>query len=330
MTTKSKAQQEQSDNVLCAVRDRLTDIRAITERTRILALNARIEASHAGEAGRAFAVVASEVSDVSTRIEAVSCQLDREVSHALNSMRGQRLIDLALHAIEIIDRNLYERSCDVRWWVTDASVVTLADDSSPTQRQLTAGRLGVILAAYTVYRDLWVCAPDGSVLANGRPEEYAATGASVAETEWFREAMNSADGNAFAVGSVSCHPLLNQRVLTYAAAIRAGGETNGRPIGVMAIHFDWDQQAQAVVDGIRLEAHEEARTQVLILDAEHRVLAGRGQAVKIGPRIEGLVPGAAAGVLTRPDGTLIAYAPTPGFETYRGLGWYGCLVQLPG
>ncbi|MBW8860732.1 MAG: chemotaxis protein, partial [Caulobacter sp.] len=27
------------------------------------------------------------------------------------------------------------------------------------------------------------------------------------------------------------------------------------------------------------------------------------------------------------SGTLVAFHATPGYETYRGLGWYGCLVQ---
>ncbi len=39
--------------------------------------------------------------------------MTRAMSHRAN---GERLVDLALNAIEIIDRNLYERSCDVRWW----------------------------------------------------------------------------------------------------------------------------------------------------------------------------------------------------------------------
>lgn len=30
-------------------------------------------------------------------------------------VRGSRLVDLALNAIEIMDRNRYERTCDVRW-----------------------------------------------------------------------------------------------------------------------------------------------------------------------------------------------------------------------
>jgi hypothetical protein len=34
--------------------------------------------------------------------------------------------DLSLNAIELIDRNLYERTCEVRWWVTDSAVVECA------------------------------------------------------------------------------------------------------------------------------------------------------------------------------------------------------------
>jgi hypothetical protein len=30
-----------------------------------------------------------------------------------------------------------------------------------------------------------------------------------------------------------------------------------------------------------------------------------------------------------PDGTLIGFHKTPGYETYEGLGWYGCVVQAP-
>lgn len=41
-------------------------------------------------------------------------------------LRGERMVDLALDAVELIDRNLYERTCDVRWWATDSAVVDCA------------------------------------------------------------------------------------------------------------------------------------------------------------------------------------------------------------
>ncbi|MFX8039875.1 hypothetical protein ABTK61_19190, partial [Acinetobacter baumannii] len=71
--------------------------------------------------------------------------------------RGERMMDLSLNAIELIDRNLYERTCDVRWWATDSAVVDCAAAPEPAAVTYASERLGVILGAYTVYLDLWLC-----------------------------------------------------------------------------------------------------------------------------------------------------------------------------
>jgi hypothetical protein len=39
--------------------------------------------------------------------------------------------------------------------------------------------------------------------------------------------------------------------------------------------------------------------------------------------------GRASGAYVNDEGALIGFALTPGYETYEGLGWYGCLVQKP-
>lgn len=36
-----------------------------------------------------------------------------------------------------------------------------------------------------------------------------------------------------------------------------------------------------------------------------------------------------AGSYAEDGGDLVGYALTPGYETYRGLGWYGVIVQKP-
>ncbi len=318
------------------------EIQAITSQTRMLALNATIEAARAGDAGRGFAVVASEVKAVSGEIERLAAAMENELRSALDAVRavgarmtqevrGQRLMDLALNAIEIVDRNLYERTCDVRWWATDAAVVEAAAEPTTERLAHAQRRLGVILSAYTVYLDLWLCSSDGKVIAHGRPDRYPGVlGADVSQETWFQGALTTASGDDYAVADIAaCAALGNVPVATYAAAVREGGEVHGRPLGVLGIHFDWAPQAKAVVTGVRLSREEATRSRVLILDARNRVIAasdGKGILDEVFP----LEAGAKTeGAYNDRTGNLIGFHRTPGYETYRGLGWYGAITQAP-
>ena len=315
-------------------------IRRITGQTRILALNAMIEAARAGEAGHGFAVVAGEVKAVSAEIAGIAADMERELTHALTAVRdvgsrmaqevrGQRLVDLALNAIEIIDRNLYERTCDVRWWATDAAVVTAVADPSSGPIAHAEQRLGVILAAYTVYLDLWLCSTDGRVVAHGRPGRYARVrGCDVSGEAWFRSALATASGSDYAVANIaSCAALDGALVATYAAAVREDGLEHGRVIGVLGIHFDWAPQAEAVVRGVRLTAEEAAHSRVLLLDADNRVIAASDRRGVLQETLPLDTQGQQARAYHDRQGNVVAFHRTPGYETYRGLGWAGAIIQ---
>ena len=319
---------------------KMDEIQAVTNTTKILALNALIEAMRAGEAGRGFAVVAQEVKAISERITAIgdemraqmatqTAELDTLGRRLVGQLRGGRLADLALNMIDIMDRNLYERSCDVRWWATDSAVVDCAASPSPQTRAHAAQRLGVILRAYTVYLDLWVVDSRGTVLANGRPERYPrAVGSSVAQESWFKDALATRNGGEFSVADIAVNDSLDRStVATYATAIREGGEETGAVIGALGIFFDWQSQSQTVVDSVRLTPEEKPSTRCLLVDRRHRVIASSDRRGVLGETFALRTDGRTQGAYADEHGRVIGFALTPGYETYRGLGWYGVLVQ---
>lgn len=314
-------------------------IQQITGQMKILALNALIEATRAGEHGRGFSVVAQEVRSVGDIVANVARELEEhladrvaalqnEVELMAEATQGQRLVDLSLNAIELIDRNLFERTCDVRWWATDSAVVDCASDPSDTRARYASNRLGVILGAYTVYLDLWLCDLDGEILANGRPDRYDVRGRNVRHEKWFKAALALRSGDDYVAADVGTQPLLDQaQVSTYCASVRSGGVADGAPLGVLAIHFDWEPQARAVVEGIRLAPEERASTRVLLVDSGMRVIASSDGAGILTERLTLPLAGRSSGYAHLPDGSFVAFHATPGYETYRGLGWYGAIVQ---
>jgi len=334
-----------SKRMLADVVHALERIHGINRTIHILSMNARVEAARAGDAGRGFAVVAQELTrlssatdqtarDVETTSRATGEELNSIAARLANEVVDNRLCDLALGSIDIIDRNLYERSCDVRWWATDSAVVDCAREPLPERVAHAAQRLGQILDSYTVYLDLLVVGLDGRVLANGRPGAWPRTvGADVSRSTWFTTALQTRDGTEFGFESVHASTLVGgERVLVYSCTVREGGDVKGRPLGVLGIVFRWDALGQEILRRTPLPPEEWRTTRAAIVDANGIVLADSDEH-RIGSRLDfdgrdALFAQARGAVTVRLESrtTRVCHARAPGFETYS-TGWHSVILR---
>ena len=335
---------ELTSTLLARIRGSIKEISEINLQARVLSINAQIEASRAGEQGRAFAVVAQEMVSFSERTQRAAAKLEQEsealvlelaeISRQLaTDVRGTRLCDLAFTNIDLIDRNLYERSCDCRWWATDAAIITALESRDTATAQHASDRLGVILKAYTVYFDIVLADLNGVVIANGRPSTYPSQGTHHAQAPWFQSAMATHSGEEFGFQSVHASSLVGGcRSLVYSCKVCRGGDPKSPAIGVLGVVFNWDGLAQKIVHETPVETSRRAHTRCCIVDDDGLVLADSRDQVLQAPiefperaalfdrRKASLVAQLGAGR------ALIAHAQSPGFETYR-TGWHSLIIE---
>jgi chemotaxis signal transduction protein len=232
--------------------------------------------------------------------------------HALARMHGRARV-----AIDILVRNLFERTADVGFLASDGplSAHVALDPATPTHadsRAALQSRFAAYAAKYSVYDDILVLSPQGEVLA--RLDE----GCSVrACTEaWVAKALAS---DAPYVEQHGPTALLGGRHgLIYARALRGPDGV----LGLLCLSFRLADEMDAIFR--QLLDGQEDRTVICLLDAERRVLHS-SDAWQVPP-----------GAALQPRGERLCFAGrdylcvqagASGYEGYMGpTGWTACVL----
>ncbi len=318
----------------------------VNHKTHVLSVNASIEAARAGTFGRPFGIVATNMSELSEETSKITDNMRKDTKEIINvgnmiktqskEYRGNRLSDLALVNIDLIDRNLYERTADVRWWATDGSIVDALTKKTQDAYDFASKRLGTILQAYTVYYDLVLADVNGNIVANGNSDKFSSIGQNVSNSRWFISAMNTKNSGQYGFESVHRSELVsNNLCLIYSVAVRENAEPKGQIVGVLGVIFKWESLAQTVIQHTPISEDERKNTRICIVDDSGLILAdSEGKMLRETINFDqktSLMSEKKNHIFVEYGGLncCIAHALSPGFEGYS-TGWHSIILQKLG
>lgn len=150
-------------------------------------------------------------------------------------------------AIDIMDRNLYERANDCRWWALAPTFREVLSQGAPYSAEALVAVLRQINSLYTVYANLLVFDASGRIVAVSNPAYNDMVG-QVVQADWVRQTLGLPDTQQYAVSRFVASPLYgNLPTYVYAAAIRSQAERSD-PVGGIAIVFDAAPQFIAMLE----------------------------------------------------------------------------------
>lgn len=234
-------------------------------------------------------------------------------------------------AVDIMDRNLYERANDCRWWALTTTFRQLLSRPNRTRADVQAIEkvLAYINGLYTVYANLVVFDRQGEIIAVSNPAYNDCVGTFI-EAEWAARTRSLRTSQDYVVSKFEPTPLYkNKPTYIYAAAIRS--EDNVNIVGGIGIVFDSTPQFSAMLSDA-LPRHGGGEpiegSFTLYVDGDLQVISSTLPAFQVGsqftiqPSLCKLAPGEAAFDILLYEGRYYAVGAraSSGYREYKGPG----------
>jgi chemotaxis signal transduction protein len=189
---------------------------------------------------------------------------------------------LASLCIDIMDRNLYERSDDCRWWALDTTFKTILSKREISEKdleQLTAV-LSYINSLYTVYSNLFLFDKTGKIIAVSNPTRSRDIG-KVLDADYIRNILGNRREEKYFVSPFAATDLYdNKHTYIYGASIT--DIQNSSTVGGIGIVFDSEFQFRTMLDD---NMQEKEDTFAVFADRQGNVISSTNSSLQIGSRL---------------------------------------------
>lgn len=204
--------------------------------------------ANGGEQKEKLKTILDQISETGSRSNALFSQSIRDLYETVLETKQQDGEFLSQLLVDLLDRNLYERADDCRWWALTAELRTALAEPviAPEEAHKLQGILSYIHGLYTVYTQLFVYDRNGTVIARSRRSgETAQPGDEAVNAATLACVRGLSDDQAYHVSAFEPTPFYdNKPTYIYHAAVRAPG---GEVVGGIGIVFDAATEFEAML-----------------------------------------------------------------------------------
>ena len=301
--------------------DIVKSIETFTRQTEILSLNPAVEAARAGNAGRGFKVISGEIKELALK----SAQSNRKsaeqlevIKNKVNDLFAARMADVAYDTIDKIDRNLFERNCDVQAWATFDKVMEAVETNDEEIYQQTTALLKNLVEIYEVYYDVFLTDINGAVIASGTNPNII--GKNMAEEEWFIDTIQKKKPTVI---DMQYSEIVGGYTVGYNCPVL---DRSNKVMGVLSTRFDWSY-IYDIIDRAKISDSG----QLLLINSSGLVIGSKNRdevfkkSMSHIPVARKAMQGETYGYAIEARGSgsidVIGYAHTRGYSAYKGKDW---------
>src|SRR5574343_1778286 len=229
-------------------------------------------------------------------------------------------------AIDILTRNLFERTADIGFLAMDDDIRSFAEAvekdpeaaNNPMHLCALTSRFGEYVKKYSVYHNIILLAPDGKVLVqldSNNPVTCShdrLIGESLTTSAAYVETYRHTDLLPHMQSDEDTPLIYSYRVMS---------EDGSHPVGVLCLCFRFQDECQRIFENL---VSDDDWTVITLLDQEGRIIASSDiYQFPVGAKMERVLDDECRIVRFMGREYLATTRPTHGYQGYQGPGWLG-------
>jgi len=226
--------------------------------------------------------------------------------------------------IDILIRNLFERTADVGFLATDEDLTAFMakDYNSEDEFAQIHEHLNEYVKKYSVYSEILLLDMDGSVKIHLNQDNKVSNGANFSDV--VKKVVDNQEEYTEYFGYTGLVPDAKNSLL-YMQNITNGPEDSGPTVGVLVLVFKFDDEMEGIFNKLDNNNH---RPIMLLIDEKNQTIAtNHSELVPIGKRLEPLKDDEEYKIINYNNKRYIATsAKTQGYEGYFGIPWKAFLL----